>query len=190
MAILALDLASQSGWAVYGEGMDRPSSGSKLLKRPTGTNGEAAERLRKLLADKHETYGGFTDIVFEAQHIAEKVNPQTAYLLIGLGFMAEWFGHRTGARVFCCDIGTWRKHFMGRGSFKKKVNERGKVIVTARAQAKAKAIDVCNSYGWHPADDNAADACGILDYYLHILPAAQRLPMPWRDANFMSGYRA
>jgi hypothetical protein len=190
MAVLALDLAGQTGWAVYAKDMDRPAYGSVRIKRPVGTAGEAAERLRKLLVEKHELYGGLDDIVFEAQHVGGNVNPQTIYLLIGMGLMVEWFGHRIGARVFCADIGTWRKHAFGRGSFKAKTNEAGKVTVTARAQAKQKAIDVCAAFGWHPSDDNAADALCILDYYLSIMPPAAALARPWRDATFMAGFRA
>ena len=189
MAILTLDLAGQTGWAVHENGMNRSASGSVLLKRKNGTMGEAAERLRLLLADKHQIYGGLSDIVFEAQHIGGKVNPQTIYLLIGLGLMTEWFAHKIGARVFCCDIGTWRKHCFGVGSFKAKKNQDGKVIATARAQAKAKAIDYCNARGWHPSDDNEADALCIIDFYLSILPPSAQVERPWRDATLMAGYR-
>lgn len=181
MAVLALDLASKSGWALYEKNMQRPFSGSELFKRPTGTNGEALEKLRKLMADQHAMHG-LTDIVFEAQHISDQINPQTVYLLIGMGAMVEWFGHRIGARTFPVDIGTWRKHFLGKGSFKQAKDAIGvKRGPTGRQQAKAKSIDACNSLGWFPKDDNAADALGVLDYYLSLPPIARMYPRPWRD---------
>ncbi len=181
MAVLALDLASVTGWALYAKGMERPFFGTTRLKRPTGTNGEAMEKLRKVLADTHAVHE-LTDIVFEAQHLGSAVNPQTIYLLIGMGAMVEWFAHRIGARCFIVDIGTWRKHFLGKGGFKQAKNEDGaKVGPTGRQQAKQKSIDVCNSLGWFPPDDNAADACGVLDYYLSMPAIAKIYPRPWRD---------
>lgn len=183
MTVLALDLASQCGWALYSKGMERPFFGSERVKRPNGTNGEALERLRKHVADLHGMHQ-LTDIVFEAQHIGGKVDPQTVYLLIGMGAFVEWFAHRVGARCFQIDIGTWRKHFLGRGTFQ----SRGKV--SARDQAKQRALDVCAGLGWHPQDDNAADAAGVLDYYLS-LPAMERIHgvRPWRDRLMMAGAR-
>ena len=186
--MLALDLASQTGWAIYAEGMDRPACGSLATAAKNGDNGRALEKLRLFLVEKNDLYGGFSDIVFEAQHIGGNVNPQTIFLLIALGGFVEWWAYRMKYRVFCCDISTWRKHFLGRGSFKKKTNEAGKTLVTARFQAKA--IDACAAFGWFPPDDNAADALGILDYFLSIMPASTALPRPWRDATFMAGYRA
>lgn len=182
MAVLALDLAAQCGWALYENGMERPFFASVKLKRPAGTLGEQLEKLRKLLADQHQMHT-LTDIVFEAQHIGSNVDPQTVYSLIGMGAMCEWFAHRVGARSFCVDIGTWRKHFVGRGSFK----AAGKL--TARAQAKQRSLDQCNAYGWYPSDDNAADALGVLDYYLSLPSIAKIYPTPWRDKTLLAGAR-
>lgn len=189
MAVLALDLASKAGWAVYAPGMDRPFFGSLQLRYPGEANGVAAERLRAFMADQQRVYNGFTDIVFEDQHISNKINPQTAYMLIGLGFMAEWFAHRVEARCFPVAISTWRLHFLGRGSFTQKKIEGKKVGPTGRQQAKQRVMDVCAEYGWYPPDDNAADACGILDYYLSIPAIAAIYPRPWRDARIMRGAR-
>lgn len=183
MAVLALDLASQCGWALYDRDMERPFFGSTRLRRPHGTNGEALERLRVLISDQHKMHG-LSDIVFEAQHIAGKVDPQTVYLLIGLGAMCEWIAGRIGARCLCVDIGTWRKHFLGKGAFRQKDGG-----PTARQQAKQRAMDRCAEYGWYPQDDNAADACGVLDYYLSLPAIAAIYPRPWRDAVLLAGAR-
>jgi hypothetical protein len=182
MSVLALDLAAQCGWARYGKDMARPFYGSVRLKRPAGSLGEQMEKLRALIADQH-AIGPLTDIVYEAQHIGGNVDPQTVYSLIGMGSFCEWFAHRIGARCFMVDIGTWRKHFLGRGNFK----AQGKL--TARAQAKQRSLDRCAEYGWYPTDDNAADALGVLDYYLSLPAIANIYPRPWRDAVLMAGAR-
>lgn len=183
MAVLALDLAAQCGWALYDKGMERPFFASVRLKRPAGSLGEQLEKLRQLLVDQHQMHT-LTDIVYEAQHIAGGVDPQTVYSLIGMGAFVEWFAERIGARCFMVDIGTWRKHFLGRGAFKAQGN------VSARQQAKQRALDRCAEYGWFPSDDNAADACGVLDYYLSLPAIAKIYPRPWRDATILAGARS
>jgi len=150
--------------------------GSTRLKRRGGSTGGAMENLRCLLADQHRMHS-LTHIIFEAQHIGARVDPQTVYLLIGMGAMVEWFAERIGAVTFCVDIGTWRKHFLGVGNLK-------------RDEAKKRCIDKCNLLGWHPPDDNAADACGVLDFYLSLLERTPRgITRPWRDADLLKGYR-
>jgi hypothetical protein len=175
MCVLALDIATKTGWALFEEGMTRPHMGSLTLKTKNQGNGFAGENLRKLIAEKHEIYG-IEYLVFESQHIGKKINPQLVYMLIGLGMMTEWMAHRMKAQCFTVDIGTWRKHFIGTGGL-------------GRDAAKKKAIDMCRSYGWAPADDNEADACGILDYFLSLPAIAQHYTRPWRDQQIMQGFR-
>lgn len=172
-AVLALDLATKTGWALHKPGMERPFFGTLQLPRTAEEVGEPMERLRVFLADQHTMHGGLTDLVFEAQHVAGKIDINVVRKLLGLGGMCEWFAHRIGARCYVVHIGTWRKHFLGRGNMN-------------RESAKLKAMDECRRLGIDPPDDNAAEAMGILDYYLSL----KRLngapyPRPWRDAGFM-----
>ena len=172
MAVLALDLASVSGWAVHQNGMDRPFFGTKQLKYPNEEHGIAGERLRVLIGGLHQTYR-LTDIVFEAQHVGSGMSPQTALFLSGLGFMAEWIAYKIEARCFCVDIGTWRKHFIGKGNL-------------AKDEARRRSFDKCHQLGWYPDSHDAAAACGVLDYYLSIMPKSIAHEQPWRDADFFA----
>ena len=176
MAVLALDLATHCGWAVFSEGMDRPFFGSLTLKRKGAENGEAFEKLRQFLAEKRTLYG-VTHIIIENQHIAANTDRQRIVLLMGFAAMVEWFCHRTGIIVHCVEPGTWRKHFIGHGRLK-------------RAEAKKRCMDQCNLLGWYPPDDDAGDACGILDFYLSLLEATPMgIVRPWRDSGLFAGYR-
>jgi hypothetical protein len=171
MAVLALDLATKTGWALHKPGMERPFFGTLTLPLGTDRLGLCVDRLDEFLFDQHVMHG-LTDIAFEAQHIAgTKIDMNVVYKLCGLGMHVEWFCYRIGItdRCFKVSIGTWRKHFIGDGR-------------VARGEAKIKAIDECRRLGLNPPDDNAAEAFGILDYYLSLKRSYER---PWRDAAFM-----
>lgn len=186
---LALDLATVTGWAVHSTGMNRPFFGSLALPGGKDTNGAAGLALWNFLCARHRMHQ-FTHIVIEAQHVgsvADKKNPgkrkminvETIYKLIGLGMVVEMFCEAApemfgGPKILCykVHIGEWRKHFIGKG---------GNIT---RAQAKQMCIAVCEALGWDTLDDNAAEATGILDYFMTMLPGEQR---PWRDVTFMGG---
>ncbi len=172
MAVAAFDLASVSGWAVHENGMDRPFFGTETIKYPGEENGPAAERLRLLLARLHQTYD-IKFFVFEASHVGNKISPQTALFLAGLGLMTEWFAYRVKAKAFCVDIGTWRKHFIGNGGL-------------GKDEARKRSLDKCRQLGWYPDSHDAAAACGVLDYFLSIMPAEVAHAQPWRDMDFMA----
>jgi hypothetical protein len=82
---LALDIATTTGWSILDGGSpDRPFLGSVRFPSDRGEIGRAAEALRCFLAERHQMHGGFTDIVFEAQHVAGKMDMNVLHRLIGL----------------------------------------------------------------------------------------------------------
>lgn len=212
--VLAMDIATRMGWALHKPGMERPFFGTVQFAKTPQEVGLAMEQMRAFLESQHVLHRGLTDIVWEAQHVAtqkkkrkdDKNDPATVAAirrllahegpvdldairrlvweveiatidfnvirkLIALGAMAEYFGHCIGARCFQVHIGTWRKHFCGRGNLK-------------RDEAKMLAMDECRRLGIDPPDDNAAEAMGILDYYLSIRkPDGQPYHVPWRDVG-------
>lgn len=192
MTVLALDIATKTGWALYGKDMELPHHDSVLLKTPNHDNGTAGNRLRKLILAKHQAFG-LTEIIREAVHIPapqrirdpgtgkwtikHKVSPEIVYRLIGLGFIVDCVADELGIPSWDVEKPTWRKEILGRGNLK-------------TDDAKKRATDYCRQHGWHPADDNAAEALCILDYHLRLLSKTDRaLPMPWRDDLFMRGVR-
>lgn len=171
---IALDLATVTGWAVHSTGMDRPFFGSIRLGGAPREVGHAAAQLWEFLNAQHKLHQ-FTHCAFEAQHVSEQMNIDTVYKLIALGGVVEFFCHAAGIKCYKVHIGSWRKHFIGVGTGIK------------RPVAKAKCIAECEKFGWDTLDDNAAEATGILDYFLTMLPGEQR---PWRDKTFMGGAKS
>ena len=185
-SVLALDLATTTGWAVHRASMDRPFYGSLQLPRNPQVIGPAGLKLWNWLLEKHSAYQ-FTHIAYEEQHIAmqKKRGPggiketvtldmNVAKKLIGLAAITEMFCEAAEISCWAVPIGTWRKHFLGKGTGMK------------RAEVKQACLTQCEAFGWPTTDDNAAEACGILDYFLTQLPGENR---PWRDATFMGANR-
>lgn len=173
MAILALDLATKTGWALLDPRTpDRPFLGTVDCSGPPGEIGRAAEALRVFLADRHAMHGGLVHVVYEAQHIAGRVNANTAERLYGLATMAEWFAFKVNAECYKLHIGTWRKHAFGTGHMK-------------RAEAKDRAMLECRALGFDPMNDNEAEAFFILDCFIAKRnKEGGNTPQPWRDNAF------
>jgi hypothetical protein len=169
--VLALDLATVTGWALHKPDMQRPFFGAVKLLGSVGEVGKRADALERWLRGQHRLHR-FTHYVFEAQHVAAKMDIDTVYMLIALGGVVEKFAFQVGAHCYKVHISEWRKHFLGRGAGFGKTNP------------KELAIQRCAQYGWYTDVHDAAEACGILDFFLTMIPAH---PRPWRDAVFMKG---
>ena len=184
MAILALDLATVTGWALHEEGQALPFFGTLRLPYTPDECGPPMAKLRDFLDEKHAIWK-FTEVVFEAQHIpmpkwdkvkkkwVQMLDMRTVYKLISLGSMIELWcqDNGIGDRCYQVHIATWRKHFIGEGNLK-------------RDAAKIKCMAVCQNLGWNTVEEDAAEAMGILDYYLSIKPNYDR---PWRDRMLAGG---
>lgn len=183
--VLALDLATVTGWALHEPGMERPYFGAIKLPGKPGDIGMRADALERWLRHQYQLRR-FTHIVFEAQHVAAALNMDTVNMLIGLGTIVQKFAFQVKALCYNVDKSEWRKHFIGRGSgFKRYVLPNGKKGNYLPGQdPKELAIRQCARYGWHTDVADAAEACGILDYFLTMVPDH---PRPWRDAVLLKG---
>ena len=200
-SVLALDLATTTGWAWHADGMPRPFFGAFKLPGDPEEVGRPADALERWLRDfyiKTRDAGmPLTHYFFEAQHIDSRINIDTVYRLIALGALVEKFAFQTRPKgqskawVFKVHISQWRKHFIGRGGgFKRekieKIVKGEKKLVTGGylpgEDPKELAIQRCGEYGWHTDISDAAEAVGILDYALTMIP---NHPRPWRDELLM-----
>jgi len=193
-SVLALDLATTTGWAWHAVGMPRPFFGAFTLPGQPGEVGRPADALERFLREiylKTKNAGSpITHWFFEAQHIDAKINIDTVYRLIALGGVVEKFAFQVKPRdqkmVWCykVHISTWRSHFIGRGSgFKRDKTLKGRPYLPGE-DPKELAIQRCGEFGWHTDIADAAEACGILDYGISQIGDAIH-PRPWRDALFM-----
>lgn len=171
MSVLALDLSTVTGWALHDTGMEEPLYGTLTLPRTPEEVGPPCEALRTFLRDQHKLWN-FTDVVFEAQHVSARMDMKTVYKLIALGGMVEWWAFKMGIRCYQVPIATWRKHFLGKGGGMK------------REEAKTRCMAVMQQLGWDTDEIDAAEACGILDYFLSLNPNYDR---PWRDRMLAGG---
>jgi len=189
ISALALDLATTTGWAWHAEGMPRPFFGAFRLPGDPGEVGRPADALerwlRQIFVDTKAKGLPITHFFFEAQHVGMKINIDTVYRLIALGGVVEKFAYQTrppGQKKSWCykvHISEWRKHFIGRGAgFKRGADKR----YLPGEDPKELAIQKCAEFGWHTDVADAAEALGILDFGLSMIPHYKR---PWRDALLM-----
>jgi hypothetical protein len=178
-AVLALDLATTTGWAWHRPGMSRPFFGAFRLPGDARETGRACYALERWLRDMFVMMrpdGGISHFFYEAQHVGPNLNIDVLYKLIGLGATVEKFAYQAKGRCYRVNIAEWRKHFLGKGSGFKARGEDQKEL----------AIQRCGQYGWHTDEADAAEACGILDYSLTMIPDYVR---PWRDNALLGGTR-
>ena len=153
--MLALDIATKFGWAV-GSAESIPLFGSHQLPKPR-YEGDFSARFLALAQWLHDAIDMHKPdmIVYEEPVMPRGVEMSTTWattrLLIGLVSWADGVAEDRGLKAFEVNNSTWKKHFSGSG--------RAEKIDTIRR---------CFSLGLHPADDNAADAIGILSYALHM----------------------
>ena len=155
--ILALDLATVSGWA-EGPAGGPVRSGSVRFAPAGSTHGEIALGAIRWFSDRL-TVSKPSLIVYEAvnvQHMAGKTNLNTIRVLCGLPFLlegvAQGFGIYDIREAKTADV---RKFFIGSNP--------------QRKEAKQATIDRCRMLGHDPVDDNAADAFSLHFYMAGLL---------------------
>lgn len=157
--ILALDLASQTGWAL-GRVYDRiPQSGSIRFAPKGASLGMVFSECRKWLKNFLIYNPGIEVIVFEApmvpSHMIGNTNANTIRMLIGLTAVIEEATYQMGYDVREARVSDVRYHFLLK-------------VRVKRAAAKVMTIAACRRLGWNPCDDNAADALALWHYQASV----------------------
>lgn len=140
--ILALDLATRTGWCVGAPDED-PRYGTKVLPSTGEDIGRFAYAFNEWLLDMI-TLESPALIVFEAPILAGKTNLNTARKLTGLAWHTEFVANHRQVRCAEHHLQSVKKFFAGSG----------------RAD-KAEMIAAARRLGFDPKDDNAADAIGL-----------------------------
>lgn len=194
--VLALDIATTTGWALHNPTMQRPFFGAVRLPGGKDEVGEAADALLRFLRDLYirlrDNGQPITHFFYEKPFIPTAANSATSERLLGLCAVTQMFAFQV--RATSCrsiDISEWRKHFIGQGSGFKRTPDKKRYL--PGHDPKELAIQRCASYGWHTDIADAAEACGILDYALTMVDAGLRSaelpgwPRPWRDNALLGG---
>ncbi len=160
-AVLALDLATVSGWAVR-RADGRVESGREDFGLRRGESSGA--RWRKCKTFLQSLYDA---TAFEAVHFEDCVilggagQTQTARVYGGFVAVVEMFCEHRAIPYTMHRIGAWKKRFTGNGAAKKD-----------------DVIAVCRQLGFKPIDNNEADALGILHVALDACPVLAPSPAP------------
>lgn len=194
--VLALDIATTTGWALHNQTMQRPFFGT--LRVPGGKEniGQALELMLRFLTELNVKMTAhsqpITHIFYEKPFIPGQVNSDTSERLMGLCAVTQMFGYRIKATsCYSIDISEWRRHFIGRGSGFKRTADKKQYL--PGHDPKELAVQQCARFGWHTDIADAAEACGILDFVIAMidrgcieagLPGYDR---PWRDRTLLGG---
>ncbi len=147
VAILALDLGTLTGWALRSQdGIIISGVGDFKPQRFEG-GGMRYLRFRRWLAELKSSADGLDTIYFEEVRHHAGVDAAHAYG----GFLAQltaWCEQHT-IPYQGVPVGTIKKHATGKGNANK-----ADMVAAMRAR------------GFHPADDNEADALALLDWAL------------------------
>lgn len=150
MTILALDVATSTGWAFGGPG-DAPQYGVFSVPQTGADLGRFGVTFMAWLAAKCRDLRP-REIIFEAPILPRKTNITTVRKLHGLAFMVECVAISEAVPCFEISNGEWRKQFLGAYYPSPATSDAlGRAVIAA-----------CRGMGWNPRDDNDADALGIL----------------------------
>lgn len=176
--ILALDLATWTGHAIWRPGLTSPRAG--VLRLPK--SGEDVGRFVYVFEQWLKAYLNFERpryVVFEAPYVGEKTSQETARKLMGLAVVTELVCHafkQGGADCRYLEVNNApvRTHFLGEGSRSNRYRRPGEEL---RDALKRMTVETCAQKGWQVDDDNEADALAVLDFAAYTLRNA--VTVPW-----------
>ena len=151
-SILALDLGTQTGWALSSRDASITSGSQSFKPQRFEGGGMRFLRFKRWLTDIKQCSDGIDQVVFEEVRRHAGVDAAHAYG----GFMGQltaWCEHHQ-IPYQVIPVGTVKKHATGKGNASK-----DEMVAAVRARGHA------------PADDNEADAIALL--YLALEMAAQ-----------------
>lgn len=164
--IMTLDLATSIGFTRWSPGA-KPTLGTHRLPSTDMDVGWFVDAYNEFLKDQFAIERP-SHVVYEAPILPGNTQPATALKLMNLAGHTEWVCRRMRINCTQLRIGTWRKHFMGKGGGK-------------RAEMKQMCMDECRARGFEPRNDDEADAFGMLDYAAFCFGFAP----DWKDRGLL-----
>lgn len=168
MVILALDLASTTGYAI-GPAGGLPTSSAERLKKPSEPHARAIANLIRLL---EKMFRQRPDAVVKEEMMdigaMLKRNNSRSNIELQCGLHLATEAMCILHEIPCHSEGTQtiRKHFLGRARFSDGLTDKGKVL-SSREVAKNAVVQRCQLLGYmqrSETDDNQGDACATWDW--------------------------
>ena len=145
MTIFALDLGTQTGWALTSRDGSITSGSQSFKPQRFEGGGMRFLRFKRWLTDIKQCNDGIDQVVFE--EVRRHVGVDAAHAYGGfMGQLTAWCEHHQ-IPYQGVPVGTIKKHATGKGNA-------GKAEMIAAAKAR----------GHDPVDDNHADALALLDW--------------------------
>lgn len=164
MDVLALDLATNTGWASRREA-GVVSFGSFRLPKTGDDVGEYLSVFHHWLIDIVACFDTEAlAVVFEAPILPKTTGIKVVRKLQGLAAHTEFVCNQLAVSR-CMEVNNMsvRKHFIGSGGYK-------------RDEAKRLTVMQCTERGFKPQNDDEADALACLDYACHCLKIPGLVP--------------
>lgn len=147
--VIALDLGTQTGWAVYSKEGGTITSGTTSFKQQRFEGGGMPFlKFKKWLTEMKNACEGFDAVYFE--EVRRHLGTDAAHKYDGfLSQLTAWCEHH-GIPYEGVPVGSIKKHITGKGNASKE-----EVIAAVKAK------------GFSPKDDNEADSLALLDLILN-----------------------
>jgi hypothetical protein len=165
--VLALDLASVTGWALGRVGDDMPRCGSLRFARKSASEwaiaAGALDWLIKFTAEHRPDVLAMEDTL-PSTFVRGRTNKRTNDILGGLVFLSGAVLYKRGCfKINRHSVSNVRSHFIDMNA-------------CAREEAKLYTIRKCRSLGWlDAADDDAADALALWSYQCSLMDPRQAI---------------
>lgn len=158
MRLLALDIATATGWGRWDRTLNRPHAGELKLqaKDEAGRYAEFDRWLRATIVANSIDLLAFEEPVPQR---TGKTNLNTLLILHGLRTVALLVGKKLNIPMVEVNTQEWRAHFIGQRIAPKTVP-----VAKRSDWWKKQSIQRCEQLGWAVKSHNAADALGILDF--------------------------
>lgn len=145
--ILALDIGTQSGFALIGAD-DQVDSGTVSFAPRTGEGpGMRFARFRRWLIDLKSAHGQIDAVYYE--DVRRHIGTQAAHVYGGLLAVLQMWAEHHEIPYRGVGVGVIKKHATGNGAAKKPAM-----------------IEAMKARGYSVVDDNSADALALLDYVI------------------------
>ena len=144
-SILALDLGTQTGWALACRDGHITSGSQSFKPQRFEGGGMRFLRFKRWLTDIKQCNDGIDQVVFE--EVRRHIGVDAAHAYGGfMGQLTAWCEHHQ-IPYQGIPVGTIKKHATGKGN-----------------AGKAEMIEAAKARGFDPVDDNHADALALLDW--------------------------